>query len=225
VGIQLFIFFAQALWSDRVLTALSFWEFVGTLISSALTAFVIVVVVFAVMERIPGNRMLEKEAWNPRSLPPVKDPNRIAPVELALGIVFPLLAIILFNRFPYWLVEMDVPEGGYTFFQLLDNNFLRFVPWLTASWGLEIVLRTLVLAQGRWNLVTRVAEFLVELFGIYVAYLIFTGGPITFNAGLDVFVRFGLGIAIVVGVISAIFTLGKSLLGRVEASDLAYRVS
>jgi hypothetical protein len=120
---------------------------------------------------------------------------------------------------------MDVPEGGYTFFQLLDNNFLRFVPWLTASWGLEIVLRTLVLAQGRWNLVTRVAEFLVELFGIYVAYLIFTGGPITFNAGLDVFVRFGLGIAIVVGVISAIFTLGKSLLGRVEASDLAYRVS
>lgn len=224
-GVQLFIFLAQALWGDATVTAQSFGEFLSTLVSSTLMAFVIIVIVFAVMERAPGNRLPEKEKWDPRSLPPVTNPNRIKPVDLALGIVFPLLAIILFNRYAYWIVDMDVPEGGYQFFPLLDANFLNFVPWLTVSWGLEIILRSAVLAQGRWNLVTRVAEFLVELFGVYVAYLIFTGGPITFNSGLDMLVRFGLGIAIVVGLISAVVTLVKSLFVRTGPTDFAPRIA
>ncbi|NLF63414.1 MAG: hypothetical protein GX579_02300 [Chloroflexi bacterium] len=223
--VQLVIFGAQALFGNTPLTIASLWEFLSTMISSALTAFVIIVFVFAVMERVPGNQLPEKEAWDPRSLPPVKDPNRIAPVDLVLGIVFPLLAIILFNRYAYWIVDIDVPEGGYHFFPLLHENFLNFVPWLTVSWGLEIVLRSLVLAQGRWNVITRVAQFLVELFSIYVAYLIFTGGPITFNSGIDSLVRFGLGIAIVVGLISAVVTLVKSLLVRSGDTNIAPRVA
>lgn len=224
-GVQLFVLLAQALWGGAPLTALSFGEFLATLFSSALTAFVIIVIVFAVLERVPANRLPEKEKWDPRSLPPVTDPNRIKPVDLALGIVFPLLAIILFNRYAYWIVDMDVPQGGYQFFPLLDSNFLNFVPWLTVSWGLEIVLRSVVLAQGRWNVITRVAEFLVELFSIYVAYLIFTGGPITFNSGIDSLVRFGLGIAIVVGLISAVVTLVKSLIVRPGTTNIAPRVA
>jgi hypothetical protein len=89
--------------------------------------------------------------------------------------------------------------------------------------GLEIGLRSIVLAQGRWSLVTRVAEFLVEMFGLYVTYLIFSGGPITFNSGIDMIVRFGLGIAIVVGLISAVFTLGKALVGRATAPEATVR--
>jgi hypothetical protein len=201
------------------------WEALTALLSTAAGNLIIVILIFAIMERLPGNRTPEKEGWDPHSLPPVKDPNRIAPVDLALGIVFPLLAIILFNRFPYWIIDMEAPPGGYRFFAFLDANFLNFVPWLTASWSLEIILRSVVLAQGRWNLVTRVAEFLVELFGLYVAYLILTGGPITFNTGIDLLVRFGLGIAIVVGLISAIFTLGKSVLVRTGPSNIAPRVA
>jgi hypothetical protein len=225
VGVQLFIFLARALWWEAQLTPTDFWDFLSTLFSSALTAFVIIVVVFAVMERVAGNLKPEKENWDPRSLPPVKDPNRIAPLDLALGIVFPLLAIILFNRYAYWIVDMEVPPGGYQFFPLLDRNFLNFVPWLTASWALEIILRSVVLAQGRWNLVTRAAEYLVELFGLYVTYLILTGGPITFNSGIDLIVRFGLGIAIVVGLISATVNLGKALFVRTGPSDIAPRMA
>jgi hypothetical protein len=221
VGIQVIIFTINALWGSTEMTPLSMGESLAGIVSSAFGSFVIVVIIFALLERLSANRVPEIESWNPRSLPPVKDPNRIAPVELALGIIFPLLAIILFNRYPYWIVDMEAPLGGFQFFPVLHQNFLNFVPWLTASWALEIGLRSIVLAQGRWSLVTRVAEFLVEMFGLYVTYLIFSGGPITFNSGIDMIVRFGLGIAIVVGAISAVFTLGKSLLansGRSEAS-------
>jgi hypothetical protein len=223
VTIQLVIFAATALFGNASWTPLAFGESLAGIVSSAIGSLVIVVIIFAVLERLPGNQVPEKETWNPRSLPPVKDPNRIKPVDLALGIVFPLLAIILFNRYPYWFVDMEAPPGGHQFFGFLDRNFLNFVPWLTASWGLEIILRSAVLAQGRWNLVTRVAEFLVELFGIYVAYLIYTGGPITFNSGIDMLVRFGLVIAIVVGLISAVFTLGKALVGRATAPEATVR--
>ncbi len=212
VGIQLLIVVIQALWEGPSLTPLSIGESLAGIVSSAMASLVIVIIIFALLERIPSNRVPEKETWNPRSLPPIKDPNRIAPVELALGIVFPLLAIILFNRYPYWVIDMEVPAGGYHFFPVLHANFLNFVPWLTAVWLLEIVLRSIVLGQGRWSVVTRVAEFLVELFNLYVNYLIFSGGPITFNSGLDMLVRFALGIAIAIGAISAVFTLVKSLL-------------
>jgi hypothetical protein len=205
------------------MTPLSMGESLAGIVSSAFGSFVIVVIIFALLERLPANRVPEIESWNPRSLPPVKDPNRIAPVELALGIIFPLLAIILFNRYPYWIVDMEAPLGGFQFFPVLHQNFLNFVPWLTASWALEIGLRSIVLAQGRWSLVSRVAEFLVEMFGLYVTYLIFSGGPITFNSGIDMIVRFGLGIAIVVGAISAVFTLGKSLLANSGSSEASIR--
>jgi hypothetical protein len=223
VGIQVIIFAINALWGSMEMTPLSMGESLAGIVSSAFGSFVIVVIIFALLERMPANRVPEKETWNPRSLPPVKDPNRIAPVELALGIIFPLLAIILFNRYPYWIVDMEAPPGGFQFFPVLHQNFLNFVPWLTASWALEIGLRSIVLAQGRWSLVTRVAEFLVEMFGLYVTYLIFSGGPITFNSGIDMIVRFGLGIAIVVGAISAVFTLGKSLLANSGASEASIR--
>jgi hypothetical protein len=223
VGIQVIIFAINALWGSTEMTPLSMGESLAGIVSSAFASFVIVVIIFALLERMPANRVPEKEAWNPRSLPPVKDPNRIAPVELALGIIFPLLAIILFNRYPYWIVDMEAPPGGFQFFPVLHQNFLNFVPWLTASWALEIGLRSIVLAQGRWSLVSRVAEFLVEMFGLYVTYLIFSGGPITFNSGIDMLVRFGLGIAIVVGAISAVFTLGKSLLANSGGSEASIR--
>jgi hypothetical protein len=223
VGIQVIIFAINALWGSTEMTPLSMGESLAGIVSSAFGSFVIVVIIFALLERMPANRVPEKEAWNPRSLPPVKDPNRIAPVELALGIIFPLLVIILFNRYPYWIVDMEAPPGGFQFFPVLHQNFLNFVPWLTASWALEIGLRSIVLAQGRWSLVTRVAEFLVEMFGLYVTYLIFSGGPITFNSGIDMIVRFGLGIAIVVGAISAVFTLGKSLLANSGAREASIR--
>lgn len=223
VGIQVIIFAINALWGSTEMTPLSMGESLAGIVSSAFGSFVIVVIIFALLERMPANRVPEKETWNPRSLRPIKDPNRIAPVELALGIVFPLLAIILFNRYAYWIVDMEAPPGGFQFFPVLHQNFLNFVPWLTAVWGLEIGLRSIVLAQGRWSLVTRVAEFLVEMFGLYVTYLIFTGGPITFNAGIDMIVRFGLGIAIVIGAISAVFTLGKALLADSRSPEAAVR--
>lgn len=224
VAIQLVIFAATALFGNTSWTPLFAGESLAGIVSSAIGSLVIVVLIFAVLERLPGNQVPEKETWHPRSLPPIKDPNRIKPVELALGIVFPLLAIILFNRFPYWFVDMEAPPGGYQFFALLDRNFLNFIPWLTASWALEIVLRSIVLAQGRWNLGTRIGEFLVELFGLYIAYVIFTGGPITFNTGLDMLVRFGIDIAIVAGLISAVFTLGKALLGRASEPEATIRL-
>lgn len=149
----------------------------------------------------------------------VQKKDKINPVEMVIGISLAIVAIIIFNIFPESLGLAPEEE---TWFPLLDPAFAVHVPWLTASWGMEIALKLMVLVEGRWRWFTRLLEFLVSIFGVYVAYRIVTGGPIVAFSPLDWPIRIGLWIAVVVGSITAAVQGVRLLIGRpAEAEDTA----
>lgn len=138
-------------------------------------------------------------------------PAQIKPVELVIGISLAIVAIILFNVFPE---SLGLVPGEEPWFALLDPAFAVHIPWLTASWGLEVGLKLVLLIEGRWRWHTRLLEFLLSLFGVYVAYRILNGGPIAAFAPLNWPIRFGLWIAVIIGSIEAALQLLRLVLAQ-----------
>jgi len=138
----------------------------------------VVTLIFAVIERVAGDslELPEKQAdsWSPYDLPSVKDPDRINHLELVAGIFFSLIFISWLNFFPNWFGNVSFIEGGEEIFAFLTPEAIQQIPWLTGSWLLDVVLKTAVLLQGRWNRMTRWLELGFAGFGIYVIYRIFS---------------------------------------------------
>lgn len=138
----------------------------------------IVTLIFALIEQFAGDELgaSEKKAktWDPYQLPAIKDPNRIDRGELVVGIIFSVAFIFWLNFFPDWFggVQIDSTDSG--IFALFTEEFLQLIPWFTASLLLDVVLKTAVLIQGRWNRGTRSLELVSLGFGLYVSYLVFS---------------------------------------------------
>lgn len=199
------------------------WGIVSGFWTTALSNFAIITLIFAVIEAVTRQKkdvevvtMADLEDWDPYKLPKVEDPDRIKYGELIAGIVFTILAIILFNVFPHWIGIITFSGGADdpVVFPLLAPEFAVHIPWLTMDWTAEIVLRLIVLGQGRWQKPTRWLEFGLGLFGMYVAYRIVTGGPITTMDWLTTFVRVALWIGFFAGGFEAIGRLFRLLWGR-----------
>lgn len=199
------------------------WGIVSGFWTTALTNFAIITLIFAVIEAVARQRkdvavvtVADLEDWDPYKLPQAEDPDRIKRWEYIAGIVFTILVIILFNVFPHWIGIITFSGGADdpVIFPLLAPEFAVHIPWLTMLWTAEVILKVVVLGQGRWQRLTRWLEFAVGLFGMYVVYRIVTGGPITTMEWLTMFVRVGLWIGLIVGGFEAVGRLFRLLWGR-----------
>lgn len=158
----------------------------SSLFSFGRTAFVnlgLITAVFAIVERVEGGELaLEQKKtadWDPYQLPPVKDPDRIDRFEMIIGIMFAALFIVAFNFFFDVIGFIDFTGEDRGIIPLLATEFRQQVPWLTASWILDSLLKVVVLAQGRWHRLTRWIQVGTELFGIYVLYRILNSTTIS----------------------------------------------
>jgi hypothetical protein len=176
----------------------------------------IVTLVFAVIERVAGDSLdlpeKQQKTWDPYSLPPVKDPDRINRGEFVVGIFFLVAFIAWLNFFPDWLGTMDFGEEG--IFVLFTAEFLALIPWFTASLLLDLVLKTAVLIQGRWHRLTRWLEVGKDLFGLYVAYRVFSLEQISVVPFFTWGAKAILVIVLIVGTLEIIGQLYRLLLGR-----------
>lgn len=178
----------------------------------------IVTLIFAVIERTAGDslQLPENQAkeWNPYELPPVKDPDRIKRAELVVGIVFSLVFIAWLNLFPNWFGGAQFSGGESGIYTLLTAEFILLVPWLTASWLLDVALKTAVLIQGRWNRVTRWLELAVAAFGLYVVYQIYSLEAISTVPVFSMMAKWGLAVVMVIVVLDLLAKLFRLLWGR-----------
>jgi hypothetical protein len=150
-------------------------EFISTLVG----ALGIIVIIFAILERVlpPLDWDDDDEAWDPAKLPKLDDPARANRLELILGITFTVVLLIFFNFLPqrvgiYFYNDVD----GWSFISLLQEGYAAFMPWINV-WGISVILlRTFVLRQGRWQTGTRLVEIGINLLGLFVLYQIFTSG-------------------------------------------------
>ena len=184
-------------------------------------------VIFAIVERVEDGALdfeLNKAAdWDPYQLPPVKDPDRINRLEMIVGIIFAALFIVAFNFFFDAIGFIDFTGEDRGIIPLLAAEFQQHVPWLTASWLLESLLKVVVLAQGRWQRSTRWAQVGSELFGIYVLYRILVSTAISVVPFFTVAAKGVITIVIIVASLEVLSILYRLLVGRPFSPSNLYK--
>lgn len=153
-------------------------EHFGKLFISLLSALGNIVFIFAILEWALPKGAEKKEGWDPRSLKPRPEPERINPVSLFWGIGMAVVAILVFNLyqnlFGIWYLE----DGTWKMVPFLTEAFFRYVPLMTAVWGLQIVLNIFLLRQGCWQPATRWMQLAIKVFGLVILGLLISGPSI-----------------------------------------------
>jgi hypothetical protein len=191
----------------------------GSFLSTVLFNLGVMTFVFALVERAIRQREAAGTVWDPATLPPVNDPDRIS----YFGRIFVLYLIaalaLLFNFFPEWVAVVVFNNADSRVYPLLEPAFSRYLPLLNAWWALAFALNLVVLRQGRWRRTSRRADFALEVFN-GVILLVIVAGPPVFH--YDMWVKLVLQIFLVVSVIKACAMLYR-LLVRKAAEPWAQR--
>jgi hypothetical protein len=139
---------------------------IGDFFGGIFGAFGIIVLVFAVLQRLGVQPEVEEEEWDPRSLPKDEDDDPISVwgtiIETAFGFI--LIAILLF--LPDRIGAYTSLGGELISNPVLQENLLIIILAILLGIGLDLFL----LWKGQWSLFTRLAKIGINLFVIYVLY-------------------------------------------------------
>lgn len=141
-------------------------QFVTSLIGTALAVFALVVIAFALIERLGERSEASGESWQPEELPPVKDPDRISRVALAIGVCFAGLGLIAFNLFPERISGSLITDEAIYWVPLLGQGFWDNLLLLNVALMGVLVLNLVVIEHGRWSPSSRWIDFATSCVGI-----------------------------------------------------------
>jgi HAAS len=132
--------------------------------ASAMSVLGNLVLVFAILQYFLPEFKIdfkdEPDKWDPRTLKDITPTDRVKIGETVIEIIGACAAIVIFNFYPQ-LVSFTpslnglFDNGTVVTFPVLSEAFFRYVPFLTAIWGLTIVLDIVLLRQGSWKPATR----------------------------------------------------------------------
>ena len=212
--------------------------------SALMGAFGWITIAFFILERVlPESTAIKTPddlPWDPRGLPPIDDRMRVEVGGLVAEIVFTVIALVVFNLFPewvgvnYWASFNDGPTQFTQIPLLAPIFFSLYLPLLNAQWLLKIGLNIVLLRQGRWQRWTRVADFFLAAFAVYIAArLAFGPDLLTLEAirneslreMLSSFLPLLLRIAFYVGLLGSVVEAVKKLLRIFRHSEAYGRVA
>ncbi len=143
-------------------------DLISSLLDSALTSVGIVVVVFALLERLDVWDELPAKRWDPRKLPAVRDVDLVGRFDSIAGIVFTAVFLIVINQFSDRIGIVVLPGGKL----LLNDVFRDNLPWLNTSLLLPMGLSVWLFWSGRWHWSSRILKIGFDLFGLFVVHRI-----------------------------------------------------
>jgi len=162
------------------------WEAVGsffaTVISAGISAFAVMTLIFAVIERYSGKKAPLGGEWNPCDLPPVPvEKAVISKGDPVVGIVFAVFGIVIFNFAPWLFGAGDITGRG--FIPVFDLAALTgLLPLINLMFVIGILKETARLAVGRYNL--RLAGIVTVLNVVsLILFLYVFAPPGIWNAG------------------------------------------
>jgi len=236
VGLGISLTFTHT--TARDLIALSFQTF-WSMIGSVATTMGSLVLVFAILERtIPDLQFSskEKKAWDAHSLLKFSPPDQVKPAGLMVEIFFNGLAIVIFNFFPQAIrftpsLNSLVETGSWqniNFISFLSDAFLRLIPFLTVVWALNIILDVVLIQRGHWQVWSLWFSIGIKTLGLIIA-VVLLAGPSLISVSADALsspegmnilatmlnlgIRTGLGVAVVVGSIDLVKMILRQIRG------------
>lgn len=146
-------------------------ELIGNLVGSLFTTIGVVVLVFAVLQRLDVNPDIEQEEWNPLELPEIEEKNDVdrrgLVVEITIGLI--IIAILLF--LPDTIGVRLNPWSGI----ILNPVIISAIPLIILSLLIGIGIDMILIWRGRWETSTRIAKIGANLFSLYVLSVLLTG--------------------------------------------------
>ena len=142
---------------------------IGDMFSAVIQGFGNIVIIFAILQWVLPDFRIKPKEWDPRSLKAVRRPDKIRRGELITEIFFSLIGIIVFTFYADKIGIYNYVEGQWTFTPLLTSAFNNFIPWLDMLWILTILLNTVLLRRGAWEVVTRIFAIALYAFGIGIS--------------------------------------------------------
>lgn len=205
-------------------------------VNSLLAGLGSITVVFAILERVLPDSALQlddDEEWDPRTLPAIEDRTEVKVNELIVEIVLCAVGLLILNLFPHWIgMTFGSVSGRETrwyvqIFALSQEFYTHYLPLVNVQLVLSILLNAVLLRQGRWQPVTRLADLALHLYGMYIQVRI-VFGPLLFVDGdiaglgnlLSYVLKFALGIALIVSVVETAKKL--LLIFRTRSADQSH---
>jgi hypothetical protein len=187
-------------------------QVIGSLLSSLFTAFGVVTLSFAGIERTTPEEMKVKvnQKWDPDDLLKEENQDQIKIFELALEITFSLIFIVLINFFLDKIGFYFLDSNGWTSTPILNENFLRYIPAITIYVVLDIVVDLYLLNKGAWDKLANGAKVLINIFKIAVNFAILTG-PAVLTIQANVWQRIGEHSDLTVETINRYINLGLDI--------------
>ncbi|HEY46351.1 MAG TPA: hypothetical protein G4O14_06165 [Anaerolineae bacterium] len=201
--------------SGHVFTVIG--EMLRSLIPSTLGTIGLLVVIFALLDRVIMKvDKSEEKGWDPRKLPVVRAPNIVRTTGAVVQIVFAVAFMVVINFFPQLIGISYYTEGGWQHISALTPAFSSYLLPLNLLLGLDILLNLVLLRQGEWSPMTRWAKVGLSLFGIAILIAMISGSPVAYlspeemepYAGQD----FDLGPLLILILIYQIYRLVRFLL-------------
>jgi hypothetical protein len=169
--VQLVLLGIAVVFNQQILTFASVFDLISGLIGSLFTAFGIIVIVFAILQRFDVKPDSEDEEWDPRELPQIEEVDTVSRGGTVAEITFSLVIIAVLLFLPEKIGLIISPNT-----EIILNPVIRsYIPLLILSIMLGIALDVILLWRGRWETGTRLAKIGTNLFSIYVLYVLITG--------------------------------------------------
>jgi hypothetical protein len=183
----------------------------GSFLSTAFFNLSLLTLSFAIVERAMDSRGQGREGWDPATLPPVNDPDRVS----YFGRIFVLWATaavaVLFNFFPPWVAVVVIHNTDVRAIPLLLPEFARYLPLLNVYWAAAFALNLVVLRHGRWRPATRWADLGLTVLNGLILVLVISGPPVF---EYDPIVKGVLGMVVLVMAVDCCVRLFRLLLRR-----------
>ena len=169
--VQLVLVGISLAFGQEVFTFLSVLDIFSEMIGSAFTAFGVIVIVFAVLQRFDVKPEENDGEWDPRSLPVIETSEEVSRTGTAVEISFSvaIIAILLFlpDKIGVW-----VSPGAEI---LLNPVISSYIPLIILVILVGIALDVILLWRGKWETSTRLAKIGTNLVTLYVLYVLIAG--------------------------------------------------
>lgn len=143
-------------------------DFFGGLAGGVLSALGAIVLVFAVLQRLDVRPDSEDEAWDPRQLPVIEEANLISQGGTVAEITGSLVVIAVLLFLPGKIGAVISPGAEV----ILNPVLINYLPLIILAVALSVGLNVILLWRKRWETGTRIAKIVVNLFSIYVLFIL-----------------------------------------------------
>jgi len=160
-------------------TGLDRFEFVmegfNRIVMIGATAFGMLTLVFALIQRFGNVKESQLEPWDPSSLPEVADEDVLKRGSGLEKIIGGVILLALLNIFPHWIGSYTTIGDSGHFIPLLGEDFALYLPTINVILGGSVALGFLLTTQKRWNVITRAVDVVLGLATMFLFVRLSTG--------------------------------------------------